>query len=105
MEDYIVSGSTKSGIAYTVDTRVRKDSRFLHLLVKMQDKKRTQNERAEALFALLDMLFGSDDGVFVFENEVAARHDGICSVETLLTELREIFEAMDIKNSSPSQSS
>ena len=56
MEDYIVSGSTKSGIAYTVDTRVRKDSRFLHLLVKMQDKKRAELERAEALFSLLVIL-------------------------------------------------
>ena len=50
MEDYIVSGSTKSGIAYTVDTRVRKDSRFLHLLVKMQDKKTPRsNSPSESL--------------------------------------------------------
>ena len=104
MEDYIVSGTTKSGIAYTVDCRVRQDSRFLHLLVKMQDKKRTQNERAEALFSLLDMLFGGEDNMILFFNEVAAHNDGICSVEILLTEIKDILEAMNLKNSSPSQS-
>ena len=105
MEDYIVSGSTKSGIAYTVDTRVRKDSRFLHLLVKMQDKKRAELERTEALFSLLDMLFGGDEGVFAFENEVAVHHDGLCTQENLIAELKDIFEALNLKNSSPSQSS
>ena len=105
MEDYIVSGTTKSGIAYTVDRRVRQDSRFLHLLVKMQDKKRTQNERAEALFSLLEMLFGGDDNILMFENEIAAHNDGICSQEQLIEELKDIFDAINAKNSSPSQSS
>lgn len=99
MEGYIVSGKTKSGIAYTVDRRVRQDSRFLHLLVKMQDKKRAELERAEALFSLLEMLFGGDDNILIFENEVAAHHDGICSQEQLIEELKDIFDAINAKNS------
>ena len=97
-KSYLVSGVTNSGIAYTVDTRVRKDSRFLHLLVRMQDKKRVELERAEALFSLLDLLFGGDDGVLIFENEVALHHDGVCTTEVLMAELKDIFEALNLKN-------
>jgi hypothetical protein len=98
VKDYLVSGTTKSGIAYTVDTRVRSDSRFLHLMVRIQNKKISDFERAEALFSLLGLLFGGDDGLMVFENEVANHHDGVCATETLMNEFTEILEAINAKN-------
>lgn len=98
LKEYMVSGTTKSGIAYTIDTRVRKDSRFLHQLVRMQSKRLTEVERADALFSLLGLMFGGDDGVMLFENEVAIHHDGVCSTETLMAELKDIFEALNLKN-------
>ena len=98
VKDYLVSGTTKSGIAYTIDTRVRKDSRLLHQLVRLQSKKLNEFDRAEALYFLLDLLFGGDEGVFIFQNEVALHHDGICTHETLMAELNDIFEALNLKN-------
>ena len=98
VKEYLVSGTTKSGIAYTVDTRVRNDTRFLQSALRMRNKKLSNEDRANALFSLLGLLFGSDDGVALFENEVAAHHDGICSVETLVAELNDIYEATNLKN-------
>lgn len=98
VKDYLVSGTTKSGIAYTIDTRVRKDSRLLHQLVRLQSKKLNEFNRAEALYFLLDLMFGGDEGVFIFQNEVALHHDGICTYETLMAELNDIFEALNLKN-------
>ena len=98
VKDYLVSGTTKSGIAYTIDTRVRKDSRLLHQLVRLQSKKLNEFDRAEALYFLLDLIFGGDEGVFIFQNEVALHHDGICTHETLMAELNDILEALNLKN-------
>lgn len=98
LKEYMVSGTTKSGIAYTIDTRVRKDTRFLRLLTKMQNKKISDIERAEALFSLLELMFGGEVGLSNFENEVAFRNDGVCTTETLMVEFNEIFEALNLKN-------
>lgn len=96
--DYIIEGQTKSGITFTLDTRVKDDSRFLHCLVKMRDKS-DRMKQAEYMYRLLDMMFGGDEGVLVFENEIAARHGGICTEKELITELQDIFDALKIKNS------
>lgn len=96
--DYLIEGTTKSGIAFTLDSRVKADSRFLHYLVKMRDKS-DRLKQAEYLYRLLDLMFGGDEGVMIFENEIAARHNGICSEKELIIELKDIFEAMNIKNS------
>ena len=96
--DYIIEGKTKSGISFTLDTRVKDDARFLHYLVKMQDKS-DRLKQAKYMYALLDMMFGGDDGVMVFENEIAKRHNGICTEKELLAELQDIFEVLKLKNS------
>ena len=100
-DDYLVNGTTKSGISFTLDTRVREDSRFLHYLVKMRDKS-DRLKQAEYMYKLLDMMFGGDEGVMVFEDEIARRHNGVCTEKELITELQDIFEALKIKNSSSS---
>lgn len=97
-ENYLIEGTTKSGISFTLDPRVKNDSRFLHCLVKMRDKS-DRMRQAEYLYKLLEMMFGGDDGVMMFENEIAKRHNGICTEKELLVELQDIFEAMKLKNS------
>lgn len=96
--EYMITGTTKSGIAYIIDARVRNDSRFLHYTVRMKNKTLSAVDRTSALFNLLGLLFGGDDGVALFENEVAIHHDGVCSVDTFLVELNDIFEALNLKN-------
>lgn len=100
-KEYLVEGQTKSGISFTIDTRVKEDSRFLHYLVKMQDKS-DRMKQAKYMYDLLDMIFGGEEGVILFENEIALRHDGICTEKELVSELQDIFEALKIKNSSSS---
>lgn len=97
-KDYIISGKTSCGIHFSIDSRVKQDSRFLHYLVKMRDKS-DRIAQASAMFSLLDMLFGGDEGVMVFENEIAKRNEGICTEKELVAQLQEIFEAMNLKNS------
>ena len=100
-KEYLIEGKTKSGIAFALDPRVKNDSRFLHCLVKMRDKS-DRMKQAEYMYRLLDMMFGGDEGVILFENEIAKHHNGICTEKDLINELQDIFEAMNLKNSSSS---
>jgi hypothetical protein len=102
--EYIIEGTTKSGISFTLDTRVKDDPRFLHCLVKMQNKT-DRIRQAKFFYEMLDMMFGNEDGVMAFENEIAKRHGGACTEKDLQVELQEIFEAMKLKNSSSSPTS
>ncbi len=93
----IVKGTTSSGLKYQIDPKIKEDMRTLMYLTRMQDKKLEPLEQSEALFKLLDMMFGS--GIEDFMNEVAYLHDGLVSTDILIAELREIFDSVKLKNS------
>ena len=95
----IIHGKTKSGIEFTLDKRVKDDTRLLLWLTNLQDEKKSMIQKSDALFALLRFLFGGEETLAVFMDEVAARHDGVADVRSLLAELSDMLEALDIKNS------
>lgn len=95
----IIHGKTKSGIEFTLDKRVKEDTRLLLWLQNLQDGKKSALEKSDALFALLRFLFGGEEALAIFMDEVAAHHDGVADVKSLLAELSDMLEALDIKNS------
>ena len=99
----MVKGKTKSGIKFQIDERIRDDARFLYYLSKAQDKESGIEEQSKAITGILKLVFGNDEGVITFMNAVAATNKGICDVQTMLSELTEIFDAINAKNSSSSQ--
>ena len=98
----MVKGKTKSGIKFCMNERIKDDARFLFYLTQAQDDALEMSEKSKAIVGMLRLIFGDDEGVINFMNAVAASHDGVCDVETMLAELNEIFEAMNAKNSSSS---
>ena len=94
----IVTAKTKSGIKFTIDKRVKDDTRLLFYLSQLQDKSKTEMEQNSLLFQLLGLIFGSNDGLAAFLNEVAAHHDGVADPQNVLEELSDIFDALKIKN-------
>ena len=95
-KDYIIEGRTKSGIAYRVDKRILEDSRFLYYAVGMRDSNKVK--AVESMYKMYSLLFGDGDGLLLFQNEIAAAHDGICTTTLLITELNEILETVKAKN-------
>lgn len=95
----IVKGKTSSGIQFTLDKRIKDDARLLFWLSRIQNDELSVMERNKALFSLLELIFGSGEGLNVFLNEVAAKHDGIADITSLMNELNDMFEALAIKNS------
>ena len=85
-----------------MNERIRDDARFLYFLTQAQNDKLEMGEQSKAIFGMLNLIFGTDEGVLEFMNAVAATHDGVCDVTTMLAELNEIFDAMNAKNSSSS---
>lgn len=98
----MVKGKTKSGIKFQMDERIKDDARFLYYLAKAQDDKEDVGEKSKAIIGILKLIFGNDDGVINFMNAVAASNNGICNVEVMLSELSEMFDAINAKNSSSS---
>ena len=94
----MVEGKTKSGIAFTLDERIKDDARLMHLLVKLQQTKDQPLEMGKSMNQLLALIFGSDDGTYAFMNEVADKHDGVCSASVMLEELNEMLDAIKAKN-------
>ena len=95
----IVKGKTKSGIQFTLDKRIKDDARLLFWLSRIQNEELEVMDRNQALFSLLELIFGSGAGLGTFLNEVAAKHDGIADITSLMEELNDMFEALAIKNS------
>ena len=93
----VVKGTTKSGIEFHLDSKVKDDARLLFLLTKSQ-KSEEPMEQAKVVMDLLSLIFGSDDNVLAFMNEVADKHKGICSAKEMLAELQEMFDALNTKN-------
>lgn len=96
----MVKGTTKSGINFEIDERIKEDTRLVQFSTEMHND--DDLIKTKALFDMLGLIFGGRDGVLAFQNTVASVHDGICSTEHLMTELSEIMEAINIKKSSPS---
>lgn len=94
----MVKGKTKSGIKYQINESVRDDARLLYMLVRLQRDDVAVEEKGKVVFDMLTFIFG-DEGVIAFMNEVANKHDGICSTEAMLAELNEILESINAKNS------
>ena len=101
----MVKGKTKSGIRFQIDERIKSDARFIYYLSKMSNKDVEISETSNALMGMLQLIFGSDEGVFGFMNAVAASNDGVCDVEKMLTELSDIFDHLNAKNLSSSRKS
>lgn len=95
----MVKGKTKSGIKFSLDERVKDDSRVLFIIVQIQSDKVTVERKGALVFDLLNIIFGNEDKVMEFMDEVASKHDGFCSNEILMAELNDIFEALGAKNS------
>lgn len=98
----MVKGKTKSGIKFQLDERIKDDARFVFYYAKAQDKKATPQEQATAMMGFLKLFFGSDEGVMVFMDEVAAVNDGVCDLKIMMSEIGEMLEAINAKNSSSS---
>lgn len=98
----MVKGKTKLGIKFTLDERIRDDARFLYYLTKAQDEGIDLEEKSRAVMGILKLIFGTDEGVITFMDAVAATNNGVCDVKVMLSELTEMFEALDAKNSSSS---
>lgn len=95
----IVKGTTSSGIPFTLDKRIKEDTRFLFYLAQMQDENANDSERTKAITDMFLLIFGSQNAVIDFMNAVASVNDGICSTEKMVAELTEMFEALAVKNS------
>ncbi len=85
-----------------MDERIKDDARFLYYLAKAQDDQSDMGEKSKAIMGILKLVFGNDEGVINFMNAVASVNDGICNVEVMLSELTEMFDALNAKNSSSS---
>jgi hypothetical protein len=101
----MTKGTTKSGISFKIDERVRDDVRLLYILTKIQRPDVEAMEASNLLMTLLNIIFGDDEGAFTFMNAVASANNGICNTDTMMKELNEILEACKIKNSSSSHKS
>ena len=100
VNENIIEGQTKSGIKFKIDKRITEDSRtmyYIRNLRKYKQDKEHSEEAIDAVYALLELIFGAP-GLMTFMNEVAARHDGVAKPDVLMEELNEIFEACNLKN-------
>lgn len=95
----MAKGKTKSGIKFSLDERIKDDARLLFLIVQIQNDKVSVERKGALVFDLLNIIFGNEDKVMEFMDEVASKHDGFCSNEILMAELNDIFEALGAKNS------
>lgn len=98
----MVKGKTRSGIKFQLDERIKDDARFLYYMAKSQDDEADTAEKSKAVMGMLKLIFGDDDGVISFMNTVASTNKGVCSIDVMLSELTEMFEALNAKNSSSS---
>lgn len=98
----MIEGKTKSGINFKLDERIKDDARFLYYLAKAQDDESDMGEKSKATMGMLRLIFGSDEGVIDFMNAVAASNEGVCDFKTMLSELTEMFDALNAKNLSSS---
>lgn len=94
----MVKGKTKSGIKFQMDERIKDDARFLYYLTKAQDENGSLEDKSKAVMGIMKLIFGTDENVIQFMDAVAAVNDGVCNVATMLSELTEMFDALNAKN-------
>lgn len=94
----MVEGKTKSGIEFKLNEAIKDDARFLYYLSKFQNKDIPVEEQSKNLMGMLALIFGDDEGVINFMNAVASKNKGVCDVKTMLKEMSEMFDALNIKN-------
>ena len=92
----IIKGKTSSGLSFTIDSRIKDDVRLLYYLTKAKKEDVPSIDKAEAVMSMLGLIFG--DNLEVFINEVANRHNGVADVTSLVSEISEIFDAINLKN-------
>ena len=95
----MVKGKTKSGIKFQMDERVKDDARVLYYMTALQKEGVSPMEVSKHIMDLLSLIFGEQEGVLAFMNEVANANGGVCDVKTMLQELTNIFEAIGAKKS------
>lgn len=93
----IIKGETKSGIKFQLDSKIKEDTRLLFLLTRAQNTDDPMVS-SKAMMDLLTLVFGTEDNVLDFMNEVARTHKGTCSTKYLISELLEMFDALKAKN-------
>lgn len=101
----MVKGKTKSGIKFQLDERIKDDARLLYYFTKAQSKDADVAETSTAVMGALKLVFGTDEGVIEFMNAVADVNGGVCDLDRMISELKEMFEAANVKNSSSSPQS
>lgn len=101
----MIKGQTKSGIEFTLDERIKDDTRFLYFMRKIKDESIDAETRGGYIVDMLTLIFGTDAAVINFMDAVATVHGGVCEAEQMLAELHEMFDALNVKNSSSSQAS
>ncbi len=97
----LIIGQTRSGIKFKIDKRISEDNRtmyFIRNMRKYKDDKEKQEQVIDAVYSLLELIFGTGDGLVIFMNEVALKHGGVADSGSLMEELTDIFEACDLKN-------
>lgn len=93
----MIEGKTKKGVSYKVKKDALNDMR---LVLRLSDMQRYMNDglkSAQAINGLLRFLFVDDEAVDVFMDEVADKHDGICTPDAMIEELTDIFDALKAK--------
>ena len=93
----VVKGETKSGIKFQLDSKIKEDARLLFLLTRAQN---TDDPMVsiKAMMDVLTLIFGAEENVLDFMNEVARTHKGVCSTKFLISELLEMLDALKAKN-------
>lgn len=94
----MIKGKTKSGIKFQLNENIKDDARVLFYLTKLQTATEPM-EQSKSLFGLLQLMFGSEENLTLFMNEVASKNKGICNAEVMIAEITEMFEALGLKNS------
>ena len=92
----IIKGKTASGLSFTIDSRVKDDTRLLLYLTRANNEDAPSMDRINATMSLLGLIFG--DNLEIFLNEVAKRHNGVADATSLKEELSEILDALNVKN-------
>ena len=94
----MVKGKTKSGIKFQINEAIKDDARLLYMLVQLRSEEVSTEDKGKIVVDLLTLVFGRD-GIMPFMNAVAEKHDGVCTTEAMVTELNEILESINAKNS------
>lgn len=96
--DNTIQGETRTGLKFSINAAVKDDTRVMYLLTRMQKQSLDVMLRNQALFDLLEVVFGSGETFMTFMNEVAFRHNGVADPQSLMDEITDIFEAVKLKN-------